>query len=241
MKMKWMFLAVFVAIGLYFSVVHVAHAQEPGHPLDPTDLKESVNLFAWFDETNPDWGRGALYAALGFAGSLATIFTIIGGAIPGSPGQARIDADQLRMENLYERLEVMIDDAPAQAPMVNALEATVNNLRDDLRKERWRQFFFAALIYAAGGSFFATALAIDMFQAVVVGAGWTGVLGAVGVRSDSLFRHTVKDAAIDKLSVRMRTLTNTPAVVAEMGGQERIDSLMREAKLARGLTPRRRV
>jgi hypothetical protein len=234
--MKALVLATALALGVALVVGDAAAAQIEDTASSPENT--TINLFSWY-ESGPDWELGLLLASLGLAGSLATVFTLVRGAIPGSPGQGRIDTDAIRLEKLYGRLEDMLDDSPMQAPMVKALEATINNLRDDLRKERWRQYFVASLVYALGGALFAAALARDMTQAIVIGAGWTSFLGAVGIKSDTMFRFDVKDGAIDKLSSRLGALVKAqPAIAADAGGADRLDSVMREATIARALTRR---
>ena len=60
---------------------------------------EVGNLFTWATgSTIPDWGRGGLYAALGLIGALVTVFTLIGGAVPGTAGFARIETGLKRVE-----------------------------------------------------------------------------------------------------------------------------------------------
>lgn len=235
--MKRFIVVIALVAGVFITFAGATAAETVGEP-NGDEPEPTINLFGWYGDT-VDWERGLLYAGLGIGGSLVTIFTIIGGAIPGSPAQARIDADAVRLDKLYDRMEHLIDDSPMQAPMVAALEASVNNLRDDLRGERWRQFFIASLLYALGGAFSASALALDMVQAVVVGAGWTAFLGAIGVKSDAMFRFTAKDAAIDKLSSRLGAFAKAqPAGATEAGSVDRLEAVMREATVAKSLTRR---
>lgn len=81
---------------------------------------------------------------------------------------------------------------------MEAVEKVVNNLRDDLREERWRQFLIAAIFYAVLGAFFASLLAQDMLQGLLIGAGWTGYLGILGLKRDYAERASEKDNALER-------------------------------------------
>lgn len=161
---------------------------------------EVGNLFTWATgSTIPDWGRGGLYAALGLIGALVTVFTLIGGAVPGTAGFARIEAGLKRVEEREKILDAMIQSTPKTASEIEAVEKATNNLRDDMRADRRRQFLVAASLYAILGAFFASMLAQDMLQAIVIGAGWTAYMGALGLKRDYAERKTVKDDITVKL------------------------------------------
>lgn len=200
--MKRLLALVILVVCTSFLVTDIAFAQ--GAAPTPEALKVS-NLFTWTRTTPPDWKRGGLFAGLGLMGSLVTIFGLIGGAVPGTVGQAKIDADSERLDRLSQQLEVLITDPRPDAAAVAAVEVTVNNLRDDLRTERWRQFGIAMVLYALLGAFFSALLAQDMLQALVVGAGWTGVLGSLGLKKDYAERKATKDAALEKVTERAKT------------------------------------
>jgi hypothetical protein len=144
------------------------------------------------------WGTGALYAGLGLVGALVIVFGLIGGAIPGTAGFARIDLNQQRVEQRQQIIDqLMIEDARGNAQVISNLQPTVDALRDDVSRDRRRQFATAAILYAILGAFFAAALARDLLQALVIGAGWTAYLGAVGLKKDYAERKAQKDAVLD--------------------------------------------
>jgi hypothetical protein len=178
-----------------FLITNVAFAQGPEPTPEPIKV---IDLFTWATTTPPDWGRGALFAVLGLVGALVTIFSLIGGAVPTTAGQAKIDADTERLEMFYRRLEELINASPPDAAAIEAVERAVNNLRDDLWAERWRQFGIAAFLYAVLGAFFSAMLAKDLLQALFIGAGWTGLLGTLGLKNDYATRKAFKDAALEK-------------------------------------------
>lgn len=155
------------------------------------------NLFAWARSNPVNWAQGFIFAALGLVGGLITIFTLIGGAIPGTVGQVQIEATQEQLDRLSQKLENLVNSKSVDAGAINAVEQVVNNLRDDLRAERWRQFFIAAVLYALLAAFFATALATNLIQAIVIGAGWTGFLGSLGLKRDFEKRKEIKDEALN--------------------------------------------
>jgi hypothetical protein len=176
-------------------VTDIAFAQESKR----TDESIKVaDLFTWAKITPVNWGRGVLFAVLGLFGAFVTIFGLIGGAVPGTAGQAKIDSDEERLNTFYKRLEELIAAHSPDATAITAVEHTVNNLRDDLRAERWRQFGIATVLYALLGAFFSALLAQDMLQALAFGAGWTSLLGTLGLKKDYAQRKATKDAVMEK-------------------------------------------
>lgn len=199
--MKRLSIAVIIILSILVIIPSIAFAQGPA-PTEPGAVPATIeiaNLFAWARTTPPDWAGGALLAGLGLVGALVTMFGLIGGAVPGTAGQAKMDADANRLDRLYKRLEELTSAAKIDAGAVGALENSINNLRDDLRAERWRQFGIAAALYSLLGAFFAAALAQDMLQALVIGAGWTVYMGNFGLKQDHEERSSQKDAALDQL------------------------------------------
>jgi hypothetical protein len=194
MKRFFIIITVLVAC-VSFLITNVAFAQGPEPTPEPIKV---IDLFTWASTTPPDWGRGALFAVLGLVGALVTIFSLIGGAVPTTAGQAKIDAETERLERLSLRLEELINASPPNAAAIAAVESAVNNLRDDLWAERWRQFGIAAFFYAVLGAFFSAMLAKDLLQALFIGAGWTGLLGTLGLKNDYATRKAFKDAALEK-------------------------------------------
>jgi hypothetical protein len=105
---------------------------------------------------------------------------------------------------LSQRLEELITASPPDAAAIVAVESTINNLRDDLWAERWRQFGIATVLYAVLGAFFSAMLAKDLLQALVIGAGWTGLLGTLGLKKDYAERKAPKDATLEKILDRAK-------------------------------------
>ena len=167
---------------------------------------EIANLFTWATNDPPDWSQGLLYSFLGMIGALVTIFTLIGGVIPGTAGQAKIEFDEGRLDKWQRRLEELMDDPSPNAEVIKSVEVAVDNLRDDLRAERWHQFGIAAVIYVVLGAFFSALLAQDMLQALVIGAGWTGFIGTLGLKKDYEGRKSAKDAFLDRKMLEIKEL-----------------------------------
>jgi len=184
-----------------------------------------ANLFAWSNSTPPDWATGSSFALLGLVGALFTVFSLIGGAIPGTAGYVRIEAGLKRVEEREKKLDDLIKGTGTNPEVIKAVEAAANNLRDDLRSERQRQFLEAAVLYTILGAFVASALARDFLQAVVIGAGWTAYLGAFGLKKDYAARKEVKDEVIEKLE----------KVQGDSGPPPGFDELREEARIARAL------
>jgi hypothetical protein len=199
--MKRLFVVLVLVASISMIVTSIAFAQE-SEPPEPGGI-ELANLFTWARTTPPDWGRGGLMAGLGLVGALVTVFGLIGGVIPGTAGQAKIDADTNRLNKLYDRFQVLIDAPSIEADDVVAVEKAIDSLRDDLRAERRRQFGIAAVLYAILGAFFSALLAQDLLQALVIGAGWTGYIGSLGLKSDYAERASTKDTALERVETAL--------------------------------------
>jgi len=180
---------------------------------------EMANLVFWLKKTPPDWGTGILFALLGLVGALVTVFGLIGGAVPGTAGQAQIDADTERLERLSRRLEELINTSELNADAIAAVENTVNSLRDDLRAEKWRQFIIATGFYAILGAFFATFLAHDILQALIIGAGWTSFVGTLGIKKDYQERKSMKDEILEECLLHTRRMATWLKVLEEKDRQ----------------------
>jgi len=172
---------------------------EPGTAASQDDTITELDLFTWANTTPPDWGRGILFAFLGFIGALVAIFALIGGVVPGTAGQAMIEADTIRLKNETDRLDELIKAEKCEPECIKAVASAVNDFRDDLNAERRHQFTLAASIYIILGAFFASMLALNMLQAILVGFGWTGVIGSLGLKSDYQYRKSVKDDELGRL------------------------------------------
>lgn len=206
--------------------------QTPAPPPEPIKLAE---LAPWLTSVPADYRRGGLLAVAGLVGALVTVFFLVGGAVPGTAGQAKIDADSKQLELLSKRLGELISASRIDAPVVEAVEKTVNNLRDDLRSESWRQYAIASTLYAILGASIAALLAKDLLQAFVIGAGWTGFIGSLGLKRDYAERKAIKDTALGE------ALSVATAAKLEPGQQMRalapegLDRLERNVRVAQAL------
>jgi hypothetical protein len=207
-----------------FVVTSIALAQ------GPTPI-EVANLFSWATGKSPDWLRGAFYAGLGLIGALVTVFTLIGGAIPGTAGFMRIEAGMKRVEEREKMLDKLIKDPKKKPEEIKAVEIATNNLRDDMRDDRRRQFALAAGLYALLGAFFAALLARDLLQALVIGAGWTAYLGALGLKKDYAERKTMKDQTTEKLESTLSRIKEGKIDINEKD----LDELKAEAQVSKAL------
>jgi hypothetical protein len=241
-------------ISLLLSSIAFAQSQTP----TPTpEQAKVVDLAPWLTADQPDYKRGGLLAAGGILGALVTTFGLIGGVFPGTAGKAEIDADAERLKTLSERLVELVAAEGADADKIRAVEKSVNNLRDDLRSERWRQFAVASIFYVALGAAIAALLASNLLQAIVIGAGWTGLVGSLGLKSDYAKRKAVKDSALEEtVNLLKATPANLPLMklIPHAGGQfkiastndadrvttdradvDRIDELERKVRIAKAL------
>jgi hypothetical protein len=204
-----------------------------------------TTLFHWHSPGRGGWSLGWLYALLGLVGALVTMFSSIGGAVPGTAGQAKIDADEKRLQLYNEDLRKLTLDPQTDSKRIDAVNEVVDRLRDDLHAERWRQFGIALLFYTFLGAFFAMALAQDLLQALVIGAGWTGYMGSFGLKRDAQERKNVKNEVIAEVQTLVDGLEESghkirrfeTSVDSETGqvSPERLAELSHALKVAKAL------
>jgi len=167
----------------------------------------------WATGDTIDWSTGGLLLLFGAAGALFTIFTLIGGVVPGTAGQAQIEEDNARLEKWTQKLSALIE---AERPS-DSTQTAVQNLRRHVTSERWKQFVIASVLYLLLGAFFASALAQDLLQAAAIGAGWTGLAGTLGLKSDYTKRKESKDAVIGELQEHVDDLKIKAAAAPDPG------------------------
>lgn len=204
---------------------------EPTQSPESPDIK-TVQLFTWAASDPPQWYLGILYAFLGLIGSLVTIYSLIGASLPGTAGQVRIDVNENRLENMSKRLEELVEESPPETEAIKEIGTVVNDLRKDLWKERWRQFGIAAILYALVGASFSVLLAQDLLQALVIGAGWTGLLGTLGLKKDYEERKNVKDAGLEEALTRIKELEKEMEKEVEKGVSMRGKGISEEKRFA---------
>lgn len=175
-------------------------------------VQENFKFLTWTASDPDDWSTGLLYALLGVVGAMTTIFGFIGGAIPGTAGKAKIDKQQAELDKCMERLDALINSPNIDADAINAVQNIASNLRDYIRSEQWKQFRVAMILYAFLGAMFATILADSYLQALIIGAGWTAVIGTLGLKKDYQERKDEKDELNKKLINQLeRVLATAPA------------------------------
>lgn len=164
----------------------------------------NINILSWSKKNPIDWSSGVIFALSGLIGALVTIFGLIGTAVPGTAGQVSIEEDCDRLRSLCQKQDIVLKETGnINVNEADILQKAVGDLRDDISKERWRQFGIAAFMYAVIGAFFAAFLAQDALQALMIGAGWTGVMGSLGLKRDYEERSSKKNNAINELQKRV--------------------------------------
>jgi len=203
----------------------------------PAALAQDVSVepqpLEWLTGATIDWSTGGLLALFGVAGALFTVFTLVGGVVPGTAGQAQIEADTKRLEDWTQQLEKLIRDSEREAAKIEATNNAVSALRTALTRERWRQFLLAAVLYIALGGFVATTLAEDLLQAAAIGAGWTGIVGSLGLKRDYSKRGGTKDEAIEALQAQLSELAKTRSSVKKEDALP--PELKQQAEMAKAL------
>jgi hypothetical protein len=223
-----------VGIVLLFSILanHTLFGQ------NTTGAPAEVQILTWFYSNPQRIDLGIMFAIFGLVGALCTIFFAVGSSLPAVAGQNKIDSDAATLEEMSQNLKGLVANPLATTPeTITAVQKAVNSHRDDLRSERWRQFFVGSVLYGILGAAVATMLAQTILQALIIGAGWTGFVGSLGVKYDYAKRKAIKDEVIKDLlealglSSSSRNLTNG-VMSAEKPENPGKDNLSQRAKAA---------
>lgn len=179
-----------------------------GQSTDPS-TDDQLKFLTWTKSDPDDWSTGGLLALLGLVGALTTIFGFIGGAIPGTAGKAKIDKEQADLDRCVKRIDELINNDDIEPDVINSIQQYANSLRDDIRTEQWKQFWVAIVLYAFLGAAFATMLADSYLQALIIGAGWTALIGTLGLKKDYQDRKDEKDELNQKLITQLERVLST--------------------------------
>jgi len=177
----------------------------------PTQIT-NADIFTWLFTNPPDFATGLIYLVLGLVGALVAVFGLVGGVVPKTAGQANLEEEMANLKIEEAKLSKLTGDCtnnecpPPNPEIVKALGTVVNDLRVSVTQERRKQFAQAAGIYLILGAVFAAMLAVNMLQAIVIGFGWTGVIGVLGLNQDHDYRSSKKDDVIDKLQKNQNQL-----------------------------------
>jgi hypothetical protein len=185
------------------------------------DAVEAIQpeFFVWLDE---GYLVGVAIAVAALLGALFTVFTSIGGVLPGTAGKAKLDEEEARLLAYYKIFEDRLK-AGGDAATITALGDQIDKLRDDIGKERRRQFGLGALLYLLLGVGVALALATSWLQAVVISAGWTAYIGTFGLKSDYTVRKEAKDEALSTLEEKVE---KAPGVSLDEGEEAQVRSAL---------------
>jgi signal transduction histidine kinase len=193
----------------------------------------------WATGDSIDWSEGGILAGFGLMGALFTVFTLVGGAVPGTAGQAEIEADTKRLSLWTDELGKRItNNNPGRASEMEAINASVSELRTAVTRERWRQFVVASVLYILLGAFAATVLAQDLLQAIAIGAGWTAIIGSLGLKRDYSKRIETKDEALDSLKKHIDQLLQRSKAPGEGVTEQEIqpsDEVLKQVEVAKAL------
>ena len=167
-------------------------------PEKPQPWPEAANFLAWLNQEPVAWRAGLLFFLGGLTGAAATAFGAVGGLIPGTAGKEEVDrltrervAATKRKETYQTEYDQVRNDPNATDAKKAALAADVQRAHeteqktlDNLNKAKHAQYWQALPFYLPLGGVFATALAQDVLQALVIGAGWPTVWAAFQLRPE---------------------------------------------------------
>jgi len=130
--------------GLWFADGTIALTMDNGSVAPrETPQVDAASLLSWY----PDWGKGALLAGLGVVASLVTVYSAVGGVLPGTAGVPRLEAMQTMVGQLEARLLELAQASPADTAAIDSIGKVTHDLRDDFARDRNRQFALGGLLY----------------------------------------------------------------------------------------------
>ena len=173
-------------------------------------------LFPWAAKSGgltANWPEGLLYAVLGTAGAMLTVYLFAGDLLPSMGGKARLALMQIDLDDFRQRRKDALDalTACAKSPtpcdaakvagwtmLANSSATEVARVEDALNRERARLVATGVPLYLILGGFFAAALASTALQALFVGFGWTAIADRAGLKRDQEVSKKEKDEAADR-------------------------------------------
>lgn len=157
----------------------LASAQE-GAGTDSANVTD-LELATWLWQN--DWKSGIALGLTGLIGALITMYFLIGGTIPGTEGAKYLRSAEARLTAYYDTLDVLMRNAGrGNAELLEKVAGAINDLRDDIRKEKMAQYWTAFAVFILAGAGFALLFADTLLDALLMGGGWSGFLGAVSLR-----------------------------------------------------------
>jgi hypothetical protein len=200
MKPRLLFLVPVLVLALALPGAAAAQDESPGDAesggASDVEIDATPDLFSWRGDNT----LGVILGVSGAAGALVVLFFLVGGVVPGIAGRARIEAEQDRLDQISKRLDELVKAEKPNAKVITAIGGSVTSLRKSVRGERWALFAVAGFLYVLLGAFFALMLGHDPLQALAIGAGWTAIIGTLGLKTDFNERKAAKDEVIDALA-----------------------------------------
>lgn len=230
-----MMILMVIGTSLWFVEGTIALTSGDGTNAPSVDAQvDAASLLSWY----PDWGQGGLLAGLGIVASLVTVYSAVGGVLPGTAGQPRLEAMQTMVGQLEARLLELAQTSPADTAAIDSIGKVTHDLRADFARDRTRQFVLGGLLYLLGSAAAAAIFATDLVQALVIGAGWTGIVGAYVVKQDANARGEVKDSIIteqQEIISMLAAKVNDPNVPVLTPTDDQLKELRSKAAFARAL------
>ncbi len=197
-----------------------------------TDPSIVIEPFAWFFQDPRNYAAGILFFVIGAAGALVTTYLAVGDVMPGTAGNQQLSLRAREVEvtknlaqHYRERADKLNEDPAVSQEKVNyyreayRLEADRASVQQEqLDREKNTQFRIGSFFYVGLGAFFATALAQDFFQALVIGAGWPTAYGALALKrqvqtvtsSNAALEREVKAVTTDNAALKQQVVSTTP-------------------------------
>lgn len=173
---------------------------------EPTENEVgSIKLFVWADGNSPNYLQGFLFGLMGIVGALTSIFSFIGKTVPGTGGRLHIEKEELRLARMNEKFEKFNTAQPTvDAEYLKEIRLHIDSATKRLNRNKTSQFMLSSVLFIVLGCFFSLMIAQDLLQALIIGAGWTGILGSFGLKQDYKERNTLKNNVLEAAENTMR-------------------------------------
>ncbi|PKL60738.1 MAG: hypothetical protein CVV33_01095 [Methanomicrobiales archaeon HGW-Methanomicrobiales-4] len=195
MKRKNILLITLVLMTFGLCISFVSATTDEGTPA--FDNISFSNPFKWATSSPPNYIEGLILGLLGGVGAVVAIYFSIGFALPGTAGMAIVEEEMIRLRKNEDLLDGMMSDPNCNPECLTAKQTVVENHRKYITGERWKQYLTGFPLYIILGGFFALMLATDLLQALLMGFGWTTIVGSLGLKSDFQYRKDKKNLQLD--------------------------------------------
>lgn len=233
--------------------VIVTFAQVPAPPSQPPSPVPEIAgqaVFGWAFKAGgvgANWPEGGMYALLGMIGAAVSIYLFAGDLLPSMGGKARLAIKQAEADSLKATRKQALDHAMRELDqdnphmdkvsswqsVVGSCSTEIARIEAEVGSERRGLLLTATPLYAVLGAFFATLIATNVLQALVIGFAWTAAADRLGLKREQETRKEEREKLEATLQGRIaekskQNLELQSAALVALDERDRARRAMRE-------------